>query len=293
MRCKAIRYDDTLAGLEQGCCQGQVMGVYERCFHLLLEDQRLVTVFGAAADMMPLSICTDTTPDRPFASLKLLEGMRAGVCEGVLSVPAAGLFCRLGGEPISLLRRPLPPPGRPAPFEAALLRHGKRQGGGQCLPQWIESLRTGSPPPAAPEALARFAAFLTAVGGGGTELREALWKTVGLGVGLTPSADDMICGAAAAAWLWWPKGLRSRFLGAILEFCRVQGRARTTLISCQQMEQTAQGRLSDPLYALAECLSGGKDSLDRAVERVSAYGSSSGTELCMGLLAGLYVAAAC
>ena len=42
MRCKAIRYDDTLAGLEQGCCQGRVMGVYERCFHLLLEDQRLV-----------------------------------------------------------------------------------------------------------------------------------------------------------------------------------------------------------------------------------------------------------
>ena len=292
MQFREIRHDENLTGLESAHCLGRVVGVYDKCFHLLLPDQRLVTVFGAVADMMPMSICTDAAPEHPFASLRLREGAQASICGGFFSSPAGGFVCRMGGEAVSLRRSALAVPPMPESFADALLRRGKRCGVGRWLPQWIEFLRTGGPLPDQAAALLRFAALLAVADGGESGLESALLQVVGMGVGLTPSADDMLCGVAAAAWLWWPVRRREPFLKALLKFCETRGRERTTLLSCQQLMQTAQGVLSDPLYALAVCLSAGTNDLDKVTENVVEYGSSSGTELCMGLLAGLHMAAA-
>lgn len=289
---KEIRHDDSLSDLERGCCLGSVVGVYERCFHLLLQDQRLVTVFGEERAMMPMSICTNAAPARPFVFLRLREGAEGRICNGLFSIPTADFHCRLGGTAVSLRRDAQTAPKSFEPFERALLRAGKRCGSGKWLPQWIGFLRTGSPLPGGAVILRRFADLLRETEGGGEGLDSALMALVGMGDGLTPSADDMICGGAAAAWLWWPEEKQGRFLKAILEFCEKQGKERTTLLSCQQLMQTARGELSDPLYDLAVSLSCGSGDLDGKTKCVAEYGGSSGTELCMGLLAGLYAAAA-
>lgn len=291
MWCAAVSCDAALADLMTGNVSAEVMGVYEKSFHLLLADERLVTVFGSVPWLMPMSIRTNANMERPFRDIPLSHGQRAWFSNGVLTVPEAGFLCTLGEmEPVSMLRHPLPLPKEPDALEEALLRPGKRRGAGVWLPQWIRFLKTGADLPEDAVLLHRFAELLESLSRGQEAVTESLMALVGMGIGLTPSADDMICGLCAAVKLWQPSRAAEDFPQILEGFCKALGRTRTTRISCQQLALTAEGILSDPVYDLAMALSGEKRTLDRSLGLVLEYGSSSGTEFCMGLLSGLYLA---
>lgn len=287
---RAKRCDEALADLRSLSVAGKVQGVYNRCFHLLLEDSRLITVFGDIADIMPMSVCTDGKAEAPFDNVPLEPGQQAVISCGILAIPQAGFLCTLQMQSVSLLRGRLPPPVRLQELRETLLAQGKPRGAGQWLPQWVEYLDWGSPLPEDAVILHRFTRLLSAVEQDAEGIREALSKLVGLGIGLTPSADDMICGLCAAICLWWPEKKGRIFLDTLTDYCCEYGKLRTTFVSCQQLERTAKGFLSDPVYELGRTISGQGGDLNLALENVTEYGSSSGTELCMGLLAGIYAA---
>ena len=46
MVCRVMYYDSSLEDLQQEFHTGIVMGIYHKCFHLLLDDGRLITIFG-------------------------------------------------------------------------------------------------------------------------------------------------------------------------------------------------------------------------------------------------------
>ncbi len=280
--------DQSLLDLRRGSRQGRILGVYHKCFHVMLPEGRLVTVFGNQVQKVPMAIYTDAPADCPFGKVALAEGMPVFFENGVLSIPGAFFWCRLGGEGIGFTRKPLPVPQDVLGLETAIADLGKNNGAGAFREAWQAYLHHAHPLPEDATVLRRIAGLLEAVDGTPPGVEAALLDCIGLGIGLTPSADDMVCGIAAAAWLYWPRAVREQFLGTLEAFCRNQGSMRTPWISCQQLLLTARGQLSDPVYQLAEALSRNQSwQIRDLAASVMDYGSSSGTELCMGFLAGL------
>ena len=293
MNCSVSCFDSSLADLRTGFHTATVIGVYRKCFHLLMDDGRLITVFGKIKQQMPMSLRTDVPGEEPFGLLPLVEGQRACLERGFLTVPDGCFFCMLGGKEVDLHRPSLPLPKCIDLFQDTLVRFGKQRGEGRWLNTWCEHISRNTVLPEQAKLLNRIDGLMEALDSNDSiAIREGLMNTVGMGIGLTPSADDLICGLAAAAWLYWPEKNKQLFLNLLRGFCQEQGQNRTTLVSCQQLLLTAQGILSDPVFDLANALSLGRvDVMDSLTEEVIGYGSSSGTELCMGFLAGLRMAA--
>ena len=83
VNCAVTRCDSALSDLEKKEQTGIVLGTYQKCFHLLLNDGRLITVFGAGRQTMPMSLYTDASAENPFAAAPLEEGQRAAFPEGI------------------------------------------------------------------------------------------------------------------------------------------------------------------------------------------------------------------
>ncbi len=76
VNCAVIRYDSALSDLWKKKQAGTVAGIYQQCFHVLLDDGRIITVFGRGQQTMPMSIYTDAEGERPFWTVPLEEGHR-------------------------------------------------------------------------------------------------------------------------------------------------------------------------------------------------------------------------
>ena len=291
MVCRVMYYDSSLEDLQQEFHTGIVMGIYHKCFHLLLDDGRLITIFGVCEYQMPMAIRTNALGEEPFSNLSLEEGQYVEWKDGIMSIPQAQFTCQFGGRRISLKRSALSKPKHIVEFQTALLRWGKRNGEGRFLKVWCMHLMQNVGLPAEMKLLYQISMLMEAVQQGADAIWNVLMRTVGMGIGLTPSADDIICGLACAAWFYWPEKEKNTLLQTLSRFCVDEGPSRTTRVSCQQMMLTAQGILSDPIFCVAQTISSEDGSqIDSLISEIVRYGSSSGTELCMGFLAGLYMA---
>lgn len=87
MNCSVSCFDSSLADLRTGFHTATVIGVYRKCFHLLMDDGRLITVFGKIKQQMPMSLRTDVPGEEPFGLLPLEEGQRACLERGFLTIP--------------------------------------------------------------------------------------------------------------------------------------------------------------------------------------------------------------
>lgn len=125
-----------------------------------------------------------------------------------------------------------------------------------------------------------------------TELREELERTetglpvdsaldpaslVGLGAGLTPAGDDLLCGALAAAHAWSDRatvdGLWSGCLPRL---------GATTDLSAQFLRTAWRGHVAAELRELLLGLSGGR--WRRAFDVLTRIGHTSGADLALGVL---------
>jgi hypothetical protein len=111
---------------------------------------------------------------------------------------------------------------------------------------------------------------------------------IGLGVGLTPSGDDLLVGLLAALEA---TGNPMRF--ALARSIAADAPARTTAISGTALSHAARGefaeRLQDVLIAIG--LDDPKRT-ERAISRATAYGATSGVDTLVGLFLGLEATAA-
>jgi hypothetical protein len=105
---------------------------------------------------------------------------------------------------------------------------------------------------------------------------------MGLGVGLTPSGDDFLCGFMAAARACSPE------LIPVLAAATEAGLHRTSRISGSLIRCAARGFWPAPLVNLAEALAGDRvpDALV-ALGDLGRLGHSSGADLATGFLFGL------
>ena len=289
--CNAVRLDCALSDLKSADVHGVVIGVYRKCFNVLIGSGTIVSVFVNTGNTMPMSIHTNLNEGgEPFFDC-VFEGDDVWISGGVLT--SGGFACTLSDAILQEMHR-CAVPGTDAAilekqqllFASLLKKHGKRRGEGKNLERWIKFLFEGIAPPPSEKILCSLAYLFEAFRSGEEQAVIAgLERTVGAGIGLTPSADDVICGMCHALYLF---GAGGEFLSLLRSYVKAFGRGRTTLVSTQQLELSADGVMSDPLFHLMQCIAQNvpEDTMRRALCKTVEYGSSSGTELCMGILAG-------
>jgi hypothetical protein len=106
-------------------------------------------------------------------------------------------------------------------------------------------------------------------------LAEAAQRLAGLGHGLTPAGDDYLLGVMAALWLCGDH----QFPRAIAQAAV----ARTTTLSGAFLAAAARGQFTEAWHDLADALyREDKASCQEAVQRVAAFGASSGCDALAG-----------
>lgn len=112
-------------------------------------------------------------------------------------------------------------------------------------------------------------------------LLEAV-KTVGLGIGLTPSGDDFFAGLLLALYSILPEGQK------MIRNWAHKACERTGGVSVRMIENAARGRArSSELEYLSALEQDDWESQKRALHRILQFGATSGSDTALGLLTGL------
>jgi Protein of unknown function (DUF2877) len=120
-------------------------------------------------------------------------------------------------------------------------------------------------------------------------VRRAAHQLVGLGPGLTPSGDDLICGVLATGHAL---ACTHRDLGRTCTSLAMEARRnahRTPVVSAALMRHAAQGEVIPELSALLHALGTGDD-LRGSLSRLLAVGHHSGSDLARGVALSLLAA---
>jgi len=115
-------------------------------------------------------------------------------------------------------------------------------------------------------------------------------KLIGLGPGLSPSADDALSGFTAA--LWWVSHSVNRGVDRVEEINRaIAGQASgTTLLSGQLLRHAARGEVNERVEKLlGKLLDGAPSEIEPLVKQVLKIGETSGIDMMVGLLLGMRV----
>ncbi|WP_339317263.1 DUF2877 domain-containing protein [Paenibacillus sp. FSL R10-2734] len=108
---------------------------------------------------------------------------------------------------------------------------------------------------------------------------------IGLGPGLTPAGDDFLVG------LFTVMGTRNDRYCSYRSFCEeviLQAKTLTNDISYMALEKAAVGQVRESISDLMEALfRGSEEELLLALNRVLAIGSTSGTDIALGIVSGL------
>jgi len=120
-------------------------------------------------------------------------------------------------------------------------------------------------------------------------LGEAIRGLIGLGPGLTPSADDMLAGLVLMCMIYSKEAGHLRRASELVARTTVaEAHGRTTIISEEYLGQAALGRGNERALRLCEALlTGGRESVARETKRVLAIGATSGTDTVLGISLGL------
>ncbi len=267
---------------------GRVHSVFRRCLNITRPDGSWLAVafapFPRTPDAVIAAACADGADAADFYSLPGLEpGLTAEIAPGRIALSDAGIEIALDGAAVfDTRRRPFPRAGRDAARAARNLAAARaliRREGRVC--DAPEFRRRAEP------ALAALASAIIADDAAAT---RALCETlIGLGIGLTPSGDDILGGIAAGLFLGDGAGEGSGFLPALRNVLRDEG--RTTDVSARALRLCAEGEIGEAVFEAARAiLLGGTAETARAVSSLLAIGHTSGTETACGLCLGLRLA---
>ena len=115
---------------------------------------------------------------------------------------------------------------------------------------------------------------------------------LGLGIGLTPSGDDLLSGLLVALVLGRRNGFdQSTVVDQIAEGVAESSRGRTTPLSQDYIQQAAAGRANEAVLRFVEDLyTGTRGNLSRSMADLIGYGATSGTDIAAGAILGVTLA---
>ncbi len=114
-----------------------------------------------------------------------------------------------------------------------------------------------------------------------TDIIESINGLVGLGIGLTPSGDDYLCGLSAFLFLNQHPGNKFK---SLFEDAVVSNESNTNLLSFMTINQCIQQEYRESTYQLIKSLAEGRESdLYQQIMRIINIGSSSGCDMLLGI----------
>lgn len=281
---------------------GKIHSLYRRTVNLQFGED-LFALQPAGSVLSPISLITGL-PSEPFSRLcrKLSAGQPAAFQEGIITLVAFGEpaeFSCQGTAGIDLMLAfrltDFPRPAGPAALEEVLAEVLTREFSGfsalfpeiltdtaagfhlvseKCLPAAGTDPRILS---AAADAIRSSRAAYR--DGDLTASADHLIRLIGLGIGLTPSGDDFLCGVLAGLTLCGTE--QDPFLG-ILRDRIARNLNRTNTISAAFLSSAARGCFSEPVLQLSEFPAG-----EEIRRQFQAIGHSSGFDTLCGVLFGL------
>lgn len=242
--------------------KGAVAGIYRNCFNILTDCNYMLTVFKDVSCYSTRAMITDIRAD--MSALPIRNGSRVSNCDGVIYAGDLVLDTK-GAELIRVKREPSPAAGdlkenidylrsivvgyekeRPAIYDAYLQKKAKAG---------FDALKKNA--------------------------QEGFEKLIGLGIGLTPSCDDIVAGMSAYFYLM---GMGDNFNRELKKYLNSKGDAVTTMVSKNLLEDVANGYINPALYNLVYAVMHNKEDIAIFTPELISYGSTSGTETCVGIL---------
>ncbi len=253
------------------CCNGQIHACYSQAAHAKLDDGRLLTLTQDEAQLGMRVLCFSAqnwaqmhTRLRPGQPIKLSH--QAFLLHDI-SYDLSRSTCWQSPD----VRH-----GFPETLSQNLITHAN---------DWLaRAFRTSQNGHLWQAAWLRFAACLKALRDETKPLAQAVQATMGLGPGLTPSGDDLLCGLL----------LGTGASGNCLAFHRLHAAIQlhledVPLPSRDAFEQASRGWVTARLQAVLSslCAGGSTTALDLALSEQASTGHHSGLDTLLGLFSGL------
>lgn len=280
---------------------GEVLSVFERTLDVLSKD-KLIGIARKGVTPSPINVITDISRDRRMTSLGIEKGMSVKRSDNLLIIddtleislkdaevwrPRTGVDgyfdFEISGRNLDLAKR-------------LAVEKGESEGLAQLLP-WVDDIAMANLPEVsnlnqvAEKALPNLTNLIECIRAGDLDcLKKQSKSLIGLGPGLTPSADDLLSGLMVARW--WV----ANSLGTILEKVKaangviIESSDRTTLMAQHLLNLSAKGKTNEAVEDLLKAiLAGTAAEVETGVDRVSEIGETSGFDTMVGLFLGLEV----
>jgi len=280
---------------------GQVHSVFRRVFNVLTPENRLICVVRRDVQRGPINVVTNLPQWISMTSIGVRENYEVLKVGGSITVENDVLV-------ISTRNAKEWKPQKE--FQADLLTaeqirdnlrlvkeaacsHGSFSGLGQlieCLGDRRSArLVRGALNPFARKALPHISKLMKAIREGcSPNIRTSAKRLIGLGLGLTPSADDMLSGLMTSlAVMTKNLGINANLASRANKEIASCVPGRTTLISQEFLTLAADGEASEPILELIErIMTGRPEKAEKAAMGVLAIGDPSGTDVMLGILLG-------
>lgn len=243
---------------------GTVIGIYSSCFNVLTDTNQLITFFKKTNKFSTRALVTDIESPIPLQCLS--EGAKA-FCNGKSITVGDLVFDLTGAEKIVTNYPPVKATAEYTKnislFEDILKRNCKKS------PIFENGIIK--------EKAEKGFKILK------TDLVAGFESLIGLGIGLTPSCDDMLAGMSAWFHL---TDTGHEFNKALAEFLDKKGDLVTTTVSKNLLLDSAKGHINEIVYNVINSILTNKGDIEKYTLQLIGYGSSSGTETCAGILNG-------
>jgi len=278
---------------------GEVHSVFDRTFNIIIGGE-LVGVAQSSISRSPINVITDVRPSESMPSLGVRKGMQVQkvgnrvLVGGVLEISLEGAQL---WRPKTRAERCLGPELIKRNLELAkrlAASKGGREGLGQLL-KHVDEIAAGKMPQTsdlnvvARAALPRLIDLVKATKSENVEgVKGAAQKLIGLGPGLSPSADDALSGFTAV--LWWVSRSLNKDIDRVKKINEavVSCSGATTLLSQQLLRHAAKGETNERVEELLDAiLAGMPPKVESGVEEVLKIGETSGIDMIVGVLVGL------
>lgn len=277
---------------------GRVHSVFHRCVNVTRSRGEWLTLCEAPFPRMPDGIVVEQLGEEDFLAMGIVPGAAVRIFEGGLSIPEADLAIEARHARVFDTKRArLDFAGNAAQLRRNLetarqtiIECGSEEGFGRMRDVLLGGgVRREVKPETLSEALC--ARGSTAIGalldglrcGDREAMRRGAVALMGLGVGMTPSGDDFLAGLAAALYV-------SDGYGEFFDVLRqlLNDGTRTTDLCELGHRRIADGEISDVLYEpMRLMVEGDEKAVREAVTALLKQGSSSGTEMALGVCLGM------
>ena len=266
--------------------RGRVQSVHRAAAYLAIEDPP--ALFVVALDSVggqPGGILVSGVGD--IRDLGIRAGMPAVAGDSRIAIADAGIRLDLAGAPMWSATLPVFADVVSAEVLAQTLRLARgvarRGASGRGFAPLLVG-RDAADDPFVRAARPHLAAIRRALDTGDAEcLCEAAVSLIGLGVGLTPSGDDLLVGLMAG--LFATANPLAPVVAAAVESAADE---RTTTIGAASLRRAADGEFAERLHDVVRAIgTGAGPDLDATVRRAAACGSTSGIDTLVGLFVAL------